>query len=122
MSHHPKGDISAREKRGHFRIGLTKAEDVLGEVLKEGARRLLTQAIEAEVAELRRHANQTVDGKRAVVRNGYLPEHSIQTELGEVPVKVPKVRDRSGQGVKFKNGERVEEHSQGMAETAIHQI
>ncbi len=50
---------------------------------------------------LAQYAGQTVDGKRAVVRNGYLPERTIQTGLGDVPVKVPKVRDRSGQGVKF---------------------
>ena len=66
------------------------AEDTLGELLKEGARQLLAQAIEAEVAELLiQYADQTVNGKRAVVRNGYLPERSIQTGLGEVPVKVP---------------------------------
>ncbi len=52
------------------------------------------------------YADQTVNGKQAVVRNGYLPERSIQTGLGEVPVKVPKVRDRSGGGIKF-NSKRV---------------
>ena len=83
------------------------AVDTLSELLKEGARQLLAQAIEAEVAELlAQYAGQTVDGKRAVVRNGYLPERTLQTGLGDVPVKVPKVRDRSGQGVKF-NSQRV---------------
>jgi len=54
------------------------------------------------VAELlAQYAGQTVGGKRAVVRNGYLPERTPQTGLGDVPVKVPRVRDRSGQGVKF---------------------
>jgi len=78
------------------------ARDALGELLKEGARQLLAQAIEAEVAELlAQYAGQSVGGKRAVVRKGYLPERSIQTGLGEVSVKVPKVRDRSGQGIKF---------------------
>jgi len=78
------------------------AKDALGELLKEGARRLLALAIEAEVSGLpAQHAGQAVDGKRAVVRNGYLPERTLQTGLGDVPVKVPKVRDRSGQGVKF---------------------
>jgi hypothetical protein len=78
------------------------AKDALGELLKEGARQLLSQAIEAEVAELlAQYAGQTVDGKRAVVRNGYLPERTLQTGLGDVPIKVPKVRDRSGQSVKF---------------------
>ncbi len=78
------------------------AGDDLSELLKEGARQLLAQAIEAEVAELlARYAGQTVGGKRTVVRNGYLPERTLQTGLGDVLVKVPKVRDRSGQGVKF---------------------
>jgi putative transposase len=36
-----------------------------------------------------------------VVRNGYLPERTILTGVGEVEVKVPKVRDRSGSGIKF---------------------
>ena len=76
--------------------------DALGELLKEGARQLLAQAVEAELAELLAlHAGETVEGKQAVVRNGYLPERTIQTGLGEAPVKVPKVRDRSGQGIKF---------------------
>ncbi len=42
-----------------------------------------------------------VNGRQAVVRNGYLPEREIMTALGLVPVSVPKVRDRSGSGIKF---------------------
>ena len=45
--------------------------------------------------------SRSVEGKRAVVRNGYLPERMIQTGLGDIAIKVPKVRDRSAQGVKF---------------------
>jgi len=41
------------------------------------------------------------DGRQAVVRNGYLPERTIQTGIGDVKIKVPKVRDRSEQGIKF---------------------
>ena len=41
------------------------------------------------------------EGKSVVVRNGYLPERSIQTGLGDIGIKVPKVRDRSGSGIKF---------------------
>ena len=37
----------------------------------------------------------------AVVRNGYLPEREVLTAAGPILVKVPKVRDRSGSGVKF---------------------
>lgn len=77
--------------------------DALQEVLKQGARKLLEQAIEAELAALlESHAGLAApDGKRAVVRNGYLPERTIQTGLGDIAVKVPKVRDRSKSGVKF---------------------
>jgi transposase-like protein len=79
------------------------SNDVLGELLKEGARQLLAKAVEAELSELleQHHDERTAEDKRAVVRNGHLPERTIQTGLGELPVKIPKVRDRSGQGVKF---------------------
>ena len=36
-----------------------------------------------------------------VVRNGYLPERTMTTGVGEVEIQVPKVRDRSGSGIKF---------------------
>ena len=42
-----------------------------------------------------------LDGRRAVVRNGPLPEREILTSVGPVAVEVPKVRDRSGAGMKF---------------------
>ena len=77
-------------------------QDALGELLKVGARQLLAQAVEAELAELlAQHADRQVDGRQAVVRNGYLPDRTIQTGLGDVSVKIPKVRDRSGRGAKF---------------------
>jgi putative transposase len=86
-------------------ITLNKPEqnDPLQEVLREGARKLLAAAIEAEVeAFLLQHSGlKTDEHKAAVVRNGYLPERSIQTGLGDIAVKVPKVRDRSGSGIKF---------------------
>ena len=43
----------------------------------------------------------TVSGLQGVVRNGYLPERTVQTGLGDIDVKIPKVRDRTGQGIKF---------------------
>ena len=77
-------------------------EDALGELLKQGATDLLAQAIRAEISGmLEYYAYLTVNDKQAVVRNGYLPGRTIQTGLGDIPVKVPKVRDRSGQGIKF---------------------
>ena len=63
---------------------------------------VIQQAIEAELtALLERFENVKLHGQRAVVRNGYLPEREVLTAAGPIAVKVPKVRDRSGSGVKF---------------------
>lgn len=43
------------------------------------------------------------DGKSAVVRNGYLPEREIQTGIGPVSVKIPKVRAKDGAPVTFRS-------------------
>ena len=79
-------------------MGLT-----LDDLVKRGARRVIQQAIEAELAELLSGCANvtTLHGKRAVVRNGYLPEREVLTGAGPIAVKVPKVRDRSGGGIKF---------------------
>ena len=73
--------------------------DALTEVLREGARTLLAQAIEAEVAEfLAGHAaKRDAAGRARLVRNGHLPERTVQTGIGAVTVKAPRVRDRSGE-------------------------
>jgi putative transposase len=76
--------------------------DALTEVLRHGARQLLQQAVEGEVAEVIARFQELKDerGRQRVVRNGYLPERSIQTGIGELPVKAPRVRDRGGE-IKF---------------------
>jgi hypothetical protein len=70
--------------------------DSLTEILRSGARALLTQAIEAEVAEfLAKHADlKTATGQQRVVRHGHLPERAIMTGIGPVAVRQPRVRDR----------------------------
>ena len=70
-------------------------DDPLTEVLRAGARELLAQAVEAEVAEfLEGHATLVDDrGRRRIVRNGHLPERLIQTGIGPVDVRQPRVRD-----------------------------
>src|SRR5215470_16823470 len=72
--------------------------DPLTEILRDGARALLAQAVEAEVAEfLAQHADKlTDDGRRRVVRHGHLPEREIMTGIGAVSVRQPRVRDRGG--------------------------
>ena len=79
------------------------AQDVLSELLKAGATQLLAQAVQAELSELLEHYKDITldDSRQAVVKNGHLPERTVQTGLGDISVKVPKVRDRSGQGIKF---------------------
>ena len=69
-------------------IGLT-----LDDLVKRGARQVIQQAIEAELAELLSSSANviTLHGKRAVVRNGYLPEREVLTAAGQIAVKVPKV-------------------------------
>ncbi len=73
--------------------------DALTEVLRQGSRLLLREALEAEVASLLAEYREetTEDGRRRLVRSGYLPEREIQTGIGGVRVKVPRVRDRSGE-------------------------
>ena len=70
--------------------------DRLTEVLRDGARVLLTQAVEAEVSEfLAATADlKTDEGCRRVVRHGHLPERQIMTGIGPVAVRQPRVRDR----------------------------
>ena len=72
--------------------------DSLTEVLRTGARALLAQAVETEVAGfLAAHADKrTDDGRQRLVRHGYLPERSIMTGIGPVEVRLPRVRDRVG--------------------------
>jgi transposase-like protein len=79
--------------------------DPLHALLREGARELIAKAVEAELAGfLDGFAEQRLeDGRRAVVRNGYLPERTVQTGIGDVAVRVPKVRDRSGGGAVFRS-------------------
>ena len=72
----------------------------LDEVLQQGAQRLLTQAVEVEVT---RYLEQRTgilddDGRRQVVRNGHLPERTIQTPVGALTVQQPRVRDKRPAG------------------------
>ena len=71
-------------------------DDQLTEILRQGARSLLAQAVEAEVADfLAKHADlKTENGHQRMVRHGYLPEREVMTGIGPVAVRQPRVRDR----------------------------
>ena len=74
--------------------------DLLTEVLRSGAQRLLAHAVEAEVAGfIDAHAGERLeDGRARIVRHGHLPERDIQTGIGAVRVQQPRVRDRVEDG------------------------
>ncbi|MFQ5930240.1 MAG: transposase, partial [Acidobacteriota bacterium] len=76
------------------------AKDALTEVLREGAQRLLAEAVDAEVESFLEEYQELRDkhGRRRVVRNGYLPEREVQTGLGGIKVRVPRTRDRDAGG------------------------
>lgn len=79
-----------------LRIPAPTSQDVLTGILRQGAQRMLAQAIEAEVQEwIDAHQHVTDEsGHRQVVRNGRLPKRTILTGLGEVEVHQPRVLDR----------------------------
>jgi transposase-like protein len=81
-------------------VPLPQGRDVLTDLLRDGARRLLAEAIEAEVAAwIDAHAHLKDDaGRQQVVRNGHLPERAIQTGAGAIEVRQPRVRDRRPAG------------------------
>lgn len=72
------------------------AEDPLTEVLRQGARKLLIHALETEVENFIKTYDHIRDdaGNREVVRNGYGPERTIQTGIGDIEIRAPKVADR----------------------------
>ena len=69
---------------------------VLEELARKGARQLLAQAMEAEVAEfVEKHSNRTDEaGRCLVVRNGHLPERELVTGIGPLRIRQPRVDDR----------------------------
>jgi transposase-like protein len=77
-------------------------DDPITDILRQGARRLLCAALEAEVETFLKQYKDISDGKgwQRVVRNGYLPEREIQTGIGQVQVKAPRIRDRQPDPIK----------------------
>ncbi len=78
-------------------------DDLLTELLRQGDRQLIAQAVEVELELFLKSVSDKkfADGRLVVVRNGYLPGRAIQTGIGDVEIRVPKVRDRSKSSIKF---------------------
>jgi putative transposase len=81
------------------------SEDPITSILRQGARKLLAEALEAEIESFLAQYRDLKDegGRLRVTRNGYLPERQIQTGIGAVEVKVPRIRDRGAD-----EGERIQ--------------
>jgi transposase-like protein len=79
--------------------------DELSDLVREGAQRIIRQAVEAELkAFLDEHESERdAEGRRAVVRNGYQPRREVLTGVGPVTVQVPKTRDRAAAGRCFRS-------------------
>jgi transposase-like protein len=88
----------------------TTSQDVLTDVLRDGAQQLLAQAVEAEVASWIESHKEVVDenGHRMIVRNGHMPTRTIVTGVGSVAVTQPRVHDRRSEEAIGEDGQPVE--------------
>jgi len=79
--------------------------DALTDLLRTGAQQLIASAVEAELEGFLRQFSQTrtTAGHAEVVRNGHHPARPIQTGIGPVSVRIPKVRSKEGKPVTFRS-------------------
>ena len=79
--------------------------DILTGIIREGAVKLLAQALEVEIQSFIEDYQglRLADGKQQIVRNGYLKERKVQTGIGGVPVRVPRSEDRSKSGIAYES-------------------
>jgi len=95
----------ATDARAHDELRLD-----LDELVREGARRMLAAALEAEVDDyLAAHlAERDEGGRRLVVRNGHARQREVLTAAGAIPVRAPRVDDRrtdlvTGERIRFRS-------------------
>lgn len=89
-------DFAQNSLPGENPAGLVS--DAITDLLRTHARTLIAAALEAEVASV--VAELKVSGAN-IVRNGYLPERKVTTAIGDVEVKVPRIRAKDGTSVNF---------------------
>ena len=82
--------------RGFGDEGGKAVPSLIDEIVREGARRMLAEALQAEVdAYIAVHAaERDGNGRRLVVRNGYHQPREVLTSAGAVEVTVPRVNDK----------------------------
>jgi len=84
-------------KRDEGRM-ISESRAAFDEIVRQGARRMLQEALEHEVAEYLAvmGGKKDGDGRQEVVRNGFLPERELITGVGPLSIRKPRVRDREG--------------------------
>jgi putative transposase len=81
-----------------FVVPVPQSRDVMTEILRAGAQKMLSQMIQLEVADWLAERASLLDeqGRRQVVRNGFLPKRKITTGVGQIEVQQPRVGKRDG--------------------------
>ena len=99
QKHLTRGTSTMRKDKQEVALGLPEIGVSLDELVRRGARQVIQQVIELELAVLlEQYANvRTLSGKKAVVRNGYLPERDVLTAAGPVAVKYRRYATARGQ-------------------------
>ena len=71
-------------------------KDGLTDLIRQSARSAIESALKAEIEEFMKDLKHLTleDGKAQIVKNGYHPQRNISTGVGNVEVKVPRIRDR----------------------------
>jgi putative transposase len=96
--YHPAQENATVSQPTNDSIRLPEAEpkDILTELLRQGAQKMLATAIDAEVADWLAPRQDLLDdeGHRLVVRNGHQPPRTIQSGIGPIEVRKPRVHDR----------------------------
>jgi putative transposase len=71
-------------------------DDQITTIIRQGARKLIAQALETEIELFINQYSHLKDeiGRQRLVRNGYRPQREVQSGIGPIPVKTPRVRDR----------------------------
>jgi transposase-like protein len=75
---------------------LGEGRSVLDQIVYQGAQEMLSRALESEIQEFLQRHGSIVDGegRRQIVRNGYMPKRKVVTGAGTLTVRQPRVRDR----------------------------
>jgi len=89
----PAGD---EDRTGSVQLGGSESSSVIDDIVREGVRRMLAEAVGCEVENyiVELAAERDEHGRRLVVRNGYHEPREVLTSAGAVEVSVPRVNDK----------------------------